>query len=328
MKQGSVITIDLGASKIRFAAVNDRYELTQYLDVPPVDLVGSSLDNKKLIGILADGIRKTSADLIKENCSPAAISIGSPGPLNPFKGIIEETPNLKGIKNLPIVEELKNTFNLPTFLLNDADAAGLGELWVGAGRNFSDVDYITLSSGVGSAKISDGKLERGLGKASEWGHTSIGVPNKWWLCGCGQWSCAEAYLGTHGLSKIYAKIFDNKETDLSEKDIYSVSYKMREGIAANYPKWIKVQEEYAQDLAILLRNIILVDQPQIIILGGGIAYGNESLLSEAKKQLTVLMDLKKDKMAVMAQGVKIKLAQLKNAVNFGAAKYALEEMAK
>lgn len=328
MKQGSVITIDLGASKVRFAAVNNRHELTEYLDVPPVDLINNQLDNGRLIGILVDGIRKVYADLIneKENNSPVAISIGSPGSLDPFKGIIEEPPNLPSIRNLAIVDELKKFFpTIPTFLLNDADAAGLGELWVGAGRKHNDIVLLTLGSGLGSAVIASGKLQRGLGKAAEWGHTSMYVENDQRLCSCGQWCCSEAYLGTKGLSETYARVFGIKTDDLSDSDRYSVSPKMRKGIEVNDPKWLKVLEEYAKNLAVLLRNIIKVHQPEVIILGGGIAYWN-TLLAKTKEELKKLMDLQNDDPNALIEGVEIKLAQSEIAAHLGAAKYALEQL--
>ncbi len=240
--------------------------------------------------------------------------------------MIEDTPNLKGIKDLFIAKELKEIFNLPVFLLNDADAAGLGEWWLEAGRKYSSLIYITLSTGVGSALVVNGYLQRGLGKAPEWGHTSLAIENKWQLCSCGQWSCAEAYLGTNGLARIYADIFELKIGELSNEDKYSVSYEMRQGVKAENRQWLKVQERYARYLSVLLRNIILGHQPQTIILGGGIAFGNKPLLDEVQKQLRELMDPQKDKMAVMAENVKISLAQSAHNVNLGAAKYAFDQI--
>lgn len=319
MPNEKIVAVDIGGSKVRIQTVDRNGGLgPENL----AGLIGLNLDNKKFTQLLSENIRlvmdaKTDADIL-------AISIGSPGPLDTFKGVIETAPNLKGIKNLAIVAELKDIFDWPVFLLNDADAAGLGEWWLGAGTGYNSVDYLTWSTGIGSSEIRNGRLQRGLGKAPEWGHTSIGIENKWWLCGCGQWSCAEAYLGTNGLAKTYVRIFEVKESDLTEKDRHEISYKMREGIKAGDRKWLRVQEEYAKHSAVLLRNMILVDQPQIIVIGGGIAYSNEPLLEEVKKQLKELMDPQKDKMAIMAEGVKIALAQLENAVNIGAAKYAFD----
>lgn len=314
-----VLAVDIGASKIRIQTVDRDGSLGP---MNSINIVGLNADNKKFIEILSDNIKVTMGSA--KSSELLAISIGSPGPLDPFRGIIEDTPNLKDIKNLAIVDELKDIFNLPIFLLNDADAAGLGEWWLGAGRGFSQVVMLTLGTGVGSAVIADGKLQRGLGNAAEWGHASIFVENDQRLCSCGQWSCAEAYLGTNGLAETYVKIFGLKSNNLTPEDRHMLSPTMREGIKTNDPKWLQVQETYTGHLAALLRNIIMVHQPEVIILGGGIAFGDEVLLENTRKELKELMDLRKNKMAGMNKGINIVLAKFENAGNLGAAKYAFD----
>lgn len=315
-----VIAIDIGASKVRIRTVDRNGDLgPENL----TSLIGLEPDNTKFIQLLAGNI-KLVMDAEKDSAM-AAISIGSPGPLDPFRGVIEDTPNLRGVKDLRIIDELKDIFDLPTYLLNDADAGALGEWWLGAGKSSSRAFYITISTGVGSGYVINGKLERGaFGKAPESGHTDLFVENDQRLCACGRWSHAEAYLGTDGLAETYAKVFGLKPADLSPEDRHSVSPKMRERIAGNDKKWLKVQETYAGHLAFFLRNIIYNFQPEIIVIGGGIAFGNKPLLKSAEKKLDELMDPKKDKISTMAKGVRIALAVSANNVNLGAAKYAFD----
>lgn len=314
-----VVAVDIGASKIRIQTVDRNGGLGP---MNLINMVGLNVDNKKFIEILSDNIKITIGS--DKQAEIAAISIGSPGPLDPFRGIIEDTPNLEGIKNLAIVDELKDIFNLPIFLLNDADAAGLGEWWLGTGKGFSHIVMLTLGTGVGSAVIADGKLQRGLGNAAEWGHASVFVENDQRLCSCGQWSCAEAYLGTKGLAETYSKIFGLKVGELTAEDRHTISPKMREGIKNNDQKWLQVQEKYAEHLAALLRNIIMVHQPEVIILGGGIVFGNEAFLENTRKKLKERMSFRKNKMAGMEEGVHVVLAKFENAGNLGAAKYAFD----
>lgn len=326
MKKEAIITIDIGASKIRLQPVDkDGNSPSDGGQIISVSLVELNLNNEGFMNLIVENIHKTINAL--NETKVLAISIGSPGPLDTLKGIIEETPNLKGVKNLNIVDQLSKKFpGLPVYLLNDADAAGLGEWWLGSGRGARSFIYITLSTGVGSAFVLDGKLERGLGKASEWGHTSLAVENNPRLCSCGHWSCPEAYLGTNGLAITYAKIFNVKVADLDEKTKYSISFKLREGLKRKDPLWFRVLDEYTKNLAELLRSIIKVHQPNAITLGGGIAFGNNELLKLTKEKLKKLMSLKKDESEVTFDGVWIHLANFENAVNLGAAKYALEQL--
>lgn len=313
MDKRNIITIDIGASKIRFMAVNERKKLTEYLDTPPVDLVGWEINNQELVKLLTDNIQCSIDDVQKEGNEVSAISIGSPGSLDPVKGIILTPPNLKGIRHLAIVDELKHVFNLPTFLLNDADASVKGEWWLREHKKFKDIVYITLSTGVGSGILKNNQL---LKEKLELGHQPLAIEHAQRLCSCGELNHAEAFLGTKGLSQTYSDVFGIK-TDLKPEEQHLISPKMRTGITNSDPKWIAVQETYANHLAIFLKNTVLDLHPELIILGGGIIFGNKSLLEQTKEKL---------KQLIPNEVINVELAQSEYNVNLGAAKYALEEM--
>lgn len=102
------------------------------------------------------------------------ISIISGGPLDTKKGIIECPPHLPGFKNTPIVDIFKNKFNVPVDLLNDADACALAEYKFGAGKNSSNMAYITFGTGIGAGLILSGKLYTGNNSmAGEIGHIKL-----------------------------------------------------------------------------------------------------------------------------------------------------------
>lgn len=334
MTKESILTIDIGASKVLFQAVGMNGELGPSTSVKLVEL---ELNNDKLLGLLEEGIRPFVES--GKDSKIVSISIGCPGPLNPITSTIETPPNLKGVENLNIGKRLKDIFNLPVYLLNDAAAAGIGECWLGAGKGFSSVIYITLSSGLGCANLVNGMPVWGMGKAPEWGHTPMHIQNHDLLfsnsdlahnrlCSCKKYGCVEAYLGTRGLARTYSDIFEIGLIEMTDSDIYDISPKMRAGVQAKEPKYQKLQKKYSLHLASLLSNIILVHQPEIIILGGGIAYNNEPLLAETIQHLDGLMAPGSSKVAIMRTGVKISLAQFENPVNLGAAKYAIDKLAE
>lgn len=313
MNKRTIITIDIGASKIRFMAVNENKELTEYLDTPPVNLVGWKINNQELIKLLADNIRRLIINIQKEGNEVLAISIGSPGSLDPIKGIILTPPNLKGIRHLAIVDELKHIFNLPTFLLNDADASVKGEWWLREHKKFKDIVYLTLSTGVGSGILKNNQL---LKEKLELGHQPLIFGHAQRLCSCGALNHVEAFLGTKGLSKTYSDIFGIR-TDLKLEEQHLISPRMRKGVTNSDPTWMTVQKTYANHLAIFLKNTFLDFRPELIILGGGIIFGNKPLLEQTKEKL---------KQLIPDEIINIELAQSGCNVNLGAAKYALEQL--
>ena len=332
MTKESILTIDIGASKVLLQAVGINGELGPSTSIR---LIGLELNNDKFLRLLEEGIKP----LIEagKDSKTIGISIGCPGPLNPVTSTIETPPNLKGVENLNVGKELKDIFNLPVYLLNDAAAAGIGECWLGAGKGFSSVVYITLSSGVGCANLINGMPVWGMGKAPEWGHTLMPVHNynpgftnndlaHNRHCSCEKYGCVEAYLGTKGLARTFSDIFEIGLADMTEEEIYDISLKMRAGILAKEPKYQKLQKKYSFHLAKFLSNIILVHQPEIIVLGGGIAYNNEPLLIETTQHLDELMAPGTSKVAIMRNGVKLSTAQFENPVNLGSAKYAFDKL--
>jgi len=113
------------------------------------------------------------------------IGIAAPGPLDPFSGIVLNTPNLPGWENVPLADEISSQFNCPAVINNDANLAALGEWKHGAGRGVDDIIYLTISTGIGGGVITQGQLLLGAsGLAAELGHMKVvagGPP-----CGCGQ----------------------------------------------------------------------------------------------------------------------------------------------
>ena len=98
----------------------------------------------------------------------SGIGIGVPGPVNHEKGLVYECPNLAGWKNIEVRKLLNERWNVPVKVENDARVAGLAETRLGAAKGFEHVFYITVSTGIGSAIITNGKIYHGAdGAAAE-----------------------------------------------------------------------------------------------------------------------------------------------------------------
>lgn len=302
----NIITADIGGSKIRFGLVNEKKEIVEHPEVSEIRISGIKLNNENLLELLQKNIALILDYSKKEHLDVIAISIGSPGPIDFKRGLIKNPPNLPYLKDFAIVDKLKNIFPLPIFLLNDADAGLLGERWLREKDNYKDIVYITLSTGVGSGVLKNNELMAG----SELGHQVLNIPNSNRICSCGEMNHAEAYLGTKGLAETYSEVFGVIPDDQNE-----ISPKMRLGVIDKNQEWLMVQNKYSRHLAAFIIDTISKFNPEIIILGGGIAFENNALLQKTIGQSGKI-------------NTKIELALSKFNVNLGAARYALDALSK
>ncbi len=121
-----------------------------------------------------------------------AIGIASPGPLDPHSGTILATPNIPEWQDFPLTAKLSQHFNVPAYLDNDANMAGLAEWQFGAGKGHQDLVYLTISTGIGGGVITNGCLLQGFrGMGAELGHIIIDPEGP--LCGCGRRGHIESF---------------------------------------------------------------------------------------------------------------------------------------
>ena len=125
------------------------------------------------------------AELFRELGGGGGLGIGVPGLLDLRLGGVTDSPNLPYLDGQPLVAALETRLSLPrgaVRLENDANAAALGEDWLGSGKELSDFLFVTLGTGVGGGLILSGKLYRGFGMAGEIGHVKVAREGP--RCGC------------------------------------------------------------------------------------------------------------------------------------------------
>ena len=224
------------------------------------------------INYVIDGTEK---NLIK------SIGIGSPGPLDVKNGVIIENSNLP-FKNFEIVKTIRETYDLPTYLDNDANVATLGEFMFGAGKGTENMVFITASTGIGGGAVINGKLFRGTtGNALEIGHTI--VANEGPRCGCGNIGCAEALgSGTAIGKRAKEAVATNVETSL--KNYENVTSKEVFKEAANGDRVAKnILETSLNYLGIAVANTITNFDPEKVVIGGGVINGGSIVLDTIRR---------------------------------------------
>lgn len=312
-----VLATDLGGTNLRMAAIADDGEIlyrTKH-QTPRTELVDD------VISAISEVARK-SMDAVAEMGKVIAIAAAVPGIVNSEEGIIYKAPNLSALDGFRISQALKGRLGLKCFLENDANAAAVGENWLGASKGFKNSICVTLGTGVGGGIIIGGKVLRGVdGTAAEIGHICVepfGEP-----CGCGSRGCVEQYASataivrqTRELSSQYPKSPLRDKVNLTSLEIYEAGKKGDELALEIFRK----QGFY---LGIVLAGLINVLNPEVIVIGGGAAAGWDLFITQTEMQI--------EQRAYKEPGERAKLVRAKlcdDAGILGVARLAFSNVAK
>ncbi len=227
----------------------------------------------KVIERIAELVEKLSAAIGQR---PAAMGMGVPGLVDVDSGITHFLPNLDGQwRQVPVKSDLEKALKLPTFLLNDARMATLGELAFGHGRRVRDFILYALGTGVGGGTVLDGALRLGaLGAASEFGHQVVepgGVP-----CSCGSRGCLELYMSGPALAGEGVRLLlaggAPALQSITGGDANKVNAKtMMQAVAQGDQRVQAAIIRSATYLGMSIANNIIAVHPQAVVLCGGVA---------------------------------------------------------
>jgi len=271
------VGIDLGGTNIAAGIVDENYTVLRSASIKtraPRPAREICADMAGLIGELsrACGVR------------PSCVGIGSPGIVH--RGVVRFAGNLR-FTDVPLAALMEEMTGLPCTLGNDANAAAMGEAAAGAGRGADSLVMITLGTGVGGGIIEYGRIVDGFnGAGGEIGHMPL-IPGGR-QCSCGKHGCLEAYCSATALiadtvraaeadphSAIHT-LCGGKYERITGKTAFDA---MRMGDAAGR----RVVEEYLYHLSVGTAGIVTLLQPQVLVIGGGIAREGETLLQPVRQ---------------------------------------------
>ena len=270
MEKKYVVGVDLGGTKIYTALVDLEGNIIKEKTVETLAQEGEKAVLGRLIETISYVIDGTDKSLIK------SIGIGSPGPLDVKNGIIIESANLP-FKNFEIVKNIRETYDLPTYLDNDANVATLGEFMFGAGKGTENMVFITASTGIGGGAVLNGKLFRvATGNALEIGHMTVSTEGP--RCGCGNLGCAEALgSGTAIGKRAKEAVLSNVTTSLKNYDNVTSKEVFKE--AANGDRVAKnILKTSLTYLGIAVANTITNFDPEKVVIGGGVVNGGDIVI--------------------------------------------------
>lgn len=248
------IGVDLGGTNLRAAAISKEGKI---LDKVSVD-TNAAGGREAVINDIVQSI--TGLRLKQTGNRLAGVGIGVPGFILLEKGFILGSNNLPYLEDFPVRDEIEKRLGTPVILENDANAAALGEKWMGAGKDVNDLVLLTLGTGVGGGIISEGRVLHGfLGMAGELGHITV-VPNGN-PCGCGNIGCLEKHASATAVEAV-AKLL-NLGDNVTSLDVYNMALEGNERAK-------QVFDSMGSALGIALAMLVNTFNFPLYLLSGGV----------------------------------------------------------
>ena len=196
------IGVDLGGTAIKALAVTGAGRILARTARPTEVSAGHARVVKNLAAAIQDLDARMRADpsASSGHALVPTIGVGVPGVLDTERGLVIASPNFPDWNGFPLRDRLQEACGRPVAIENDANAAALGEQWLGSAKDARSFLFITVGTGIGGGLILDGKLWRGEGgRAGEFGHLKVAPDGR--LCGCGSRGCLEQYANAAALER-------------------------------------------------------------------------------------------------------------------------------
>jgi glucokinase len=308
----TVIGVDLGGTNIVSGIVGAEGKVLGKDKRPTLKELGAG----GVINRMVDSIRSASRSSGLPWASHLAVGVGSPGPLDPKKGVVLYTPNMNW-RNVRIVDILRKKLGKKVYLENDANLAALGESWIGAGRGEPVVLCLTLGTGVGGGLILNGKIYDGAWCVSNHiGH--IVVDPKGPKAPYGNSGILEQYVSATGIVRL-AKEEGLKPPASRPSEAHTFQQMAKEG----NQKAIRVYDIAGRMLGVGLTSAIHLLNPGMVILSGGVAGAGNLLLKP------MMQELKTRCFKSHLKGLKFRMAKLGDNMGVvGAARLAWQSIGK
>jgi glucokinase len=277
-----VIAADLGGTNLRAATVDRTGQIHERIKQHTPKAEKAS----EVVRAIVAAARECERRSLDSGTRIRAVSVVVPGTVQVENGVVTKAPNVPSLDGFRLGAALQSELQWPAVLENDANAAAVGEMWKGAGQGRKTIICITLGTGVGGGIILDGKLWRGAdGSAGEIGH--IGVePFGGVACTCGSRGCLEVFASATAIVRMtrearprYPNSPLHTSEELTAKQIYE------SGLAGDELA-LEVFRRMGIYLGVGLASLINIFNPEMIVIGGGVADGWDLFIAHVREQIT------------------------------------------
>jgi glucokinase len=267
---GFAIGVDLGGTNLRIAVVDEHGQLLEKVTT------GTQVKRGRdaVIVEMTTAIQELEAKF-KGSSQLLGVGIGVPGIIDKRTGMLRESPNLPGWDDYPVRDEIERRLNTPVVLENDANAAALGENWLGAAKGMDDMCMVTLGTGVGGGIVLSGRIWHGMtGMAGELGHMTIDPNGP--RCACGNYGCVEAFSSATAVVRMareaiaagnapaLERMAASTDVEFSAKGVHNLAVQGDRPAQAIFSKvgWA---------LGILMANVVNALNLHMYVIGGGVS---------------------------------------------------------
>jgi glucokinase len=278
-----VCAVDLGGTNLRAANIDGAGHIHERVRSP----TPRSDQAEEVVCTIAAAVRQCEAQAQQRGTQVQSVSIVVPGTVHIETGLVVHAPNLKSLEGFKLGAALESALNRSVLLENDANAATLGEMWQGAGRGLQTIIALTLGTGVGGGIILDGKLWRGPdGTAGELGHITV-EPFGGVQCKCGNVGCLEVYASATAIVRMtregLAQHPSSSLHSIAAGDL--TSEKICKAAMAGDDLALEVFRRVGVYLGVAMANYINIFNPEIIVIGGGVAAAWEMFAQPARAEV-------------------------------------------
>jgi glucokinase len=306
------VGLDVGGTSMKASVVDEMGIAARSVSLPTEAFKGQEHG----LARMAEVIRRAIAAAGRQPRDIAGIGVATPGTMDIPAGVILDPPNLRPWQNVPVRQYIQETFGIPTAFQNDANAAALGEFWVGAGREVRSLVMFTLGTGIGGGiilfdRVVEGKHSHG----AEIGHMKIEMTNPR-QCGCGRWGCLEAYASATAVVKRAREALAADKVDSRLKEVVAqtdaelTARAVFEAAAAGDALAAKLVDETAYYLAVGAMNMMHIIDPEMVVFGGGMIAAGETFLNRIRGYVRQMA------FPVLAERTQIRYAQLGSDAGF------------
>ncbi len=278
-----IIGVDVGGTKIAAAGVDGQGNIRGRVH-SPTDVSSPEITVRSI----AEAIEAAIAASGSSPGGITAVGLGLPGKVDPERGIGILSVNL-GWRDVPIKTMLEEDLGIPCFIENDVKVAALGESRYGAGKGVRNMVYLTIGTGIGAGVIIEGKIYRGsTGMAGEIGHAIVERSGP--RCRCGTRGCLEAVAAGPAIAALATSAIQaGSETPLRE-----VAKANKGGVTAEMVCQAAMQgdlvareifEEIGTYIGLGVHMLIMLYDPELVVLGGGVTEAGDLLLNPVRREL-------------------------------------------